>query len=185
MITGLGTAFITDSWITKVVKTLYKIALSSVSAVFFQNNDDRDLFLTQQLVDPKICRLSPGSGVDLNAFPEKTLELSDNMTFLLIARMLWDKGVREYVEAARLIKTKYPNVSFKLLGPLGVENRTAIASYQMIEWQDDGVIEYLGETDNVARYIEKACCVALPSYREGNFSSAIGVCGDVSSINSN
>lgn len=166
-ITGLGTTFIKESKVTRIVEVLYRIALSSASLVFFQNNDDIRLFTERKLIDADKCRLSPGSGVDLNAFPERTLESRDNKTFLLIARMLWDKGVREYVQAARVIKTKYPNVSFQLLGPLGVENRTAIASSQMAEWQEDGVIEYLGETTNVAPYIERACCVVLPSYREG------------------
>ena len=166
-ITGLGTTFIKESIVTRIIEVLYRIALSSASLVFFQNNDDIRLFTERKLIDTDNCRLSPGSGLDLNTFPEQILEPSDNMTFLLIARMLWDKGIWEYVEAARVIKTKYPNVSFQLLGPLGVENRTAIASSQMTEWQEDGVIEYLGETDNVASYIERACCVVLPSYREG------------------
>jgi len=166
-ITGLGTTFIRENIVTRIVKRLYRMALSSASLVFFQNNDDICLFTEQKLIDSDLCRLSPGSGVDLNAFPERTLEPSDNMTFLLIARMLWDKGVREYVEAARVIKKKYPNVSFQLLGPHGVENRTAIANSKMAEWQEEGVIEYLGATDNVACYIERVCCVVLPSYREG------------------
>ena len=166
-ITGLGTIFIRENIVTRMVKRLYRIALFSASVVFFQNDDDEYLFIKQKLVDSDLCRLSPGSGVDLSAFPERTLEPSDNMTFLLIGRMLWDKGVREYVEAARVVKAKYPNVSFQLLGPHGVENRTAIAKSQMAEWQEEGVIEYLGATDNVAPYIERSCCVVLPSYREG------------------
>lgn len=166
-ITGLGTIFIRESIVTRIVKRLYRIALFSASVVFFQNEEDENLFIQQKLVDSGLCRLSPGSGVDLSAFPERTLEPSDDMIFLLIGRMLWDKGVREYVEAARFIRANYSNVSFQLLGPLGVENRTAITVSQMAEWQEEGVIEYLGVTDNVAPYIERACCVVLPSYREG------------------
>ena len=101
MITGLGTAFITDSWITKIVKILYKFALSSCHG-FFQNNDDKNLFITQKLVDPNICRLVPGSGVDLKKFAYSEFQNSFNVTFLLIARMLWDKGVGEFVDAERL-----------------------------------------------------------------------------------
>lgn len=166
-ITGLGTTFIQESIVTRIVKRLYSIALSSASVVFFQNNDDMRLFTEQKFIDSDLCRLIPGSGVNLNAFPESTLEPSDNMTFLLIARMLWDKGVGEYVEAARVIKAKYPNVKFQLLGPRGVENRTAIVDSKIDKWQEEGTIDYLGETDNVASFIARACCIVLPSYREG------------------
>ena len=167
MITGLGTAFITDTWITAVVKTLYRISLVSVATAFFQNMDDKDLFVDNRLVDSRVCRLTPGSGVDLDKFSRVDLPMNNEMIFLLIGRMLWDKGIGEFVDAARNIKTKYPNIRFQLLGPLGVENRTSISTEQMDEWRKDGIIEYLGETDNVVTYIERACCVVLPSYREG------------------
>jgi glycosyltransferase involved in cell wall biosynthesis len=167
MITGLGTAFIANNWITKVAKFLYRFALSSVSLVFFQNIDDKDLFVSQKLVDAKVCRLTPGSGVDLDKFSPVDLPLANKITFLLIGRMLWDKGVGEFVDAARVVKTKTTNVEFQLLGPLGVENRTAISKTQMENWVKEGVVQYLGETDCVGAFIEKASCVVLPSYREG------------------
>jgi len=167
MITGLGTAFMADTWIMKVVKILYRFALSSASTVFFQNVDDKNLFVKNKLVSANVCRLSPGSGIDLNTFCYVDPPKKDNMVFLLVARMLWDKGVEEFVKAARLTKLKYPQVDFQLLGPLGVENRTAISDRQMDDWCKEGFIKYLGETDNVAKYMEKACCIVLPSYREG------------------
>lgn len=167
MITGLGTAFITDNWITKVVKSLYRFALSSVSIVFFQNVDDKNLFIDNKLVNKEVCRHSPGSGVDLEKFAYSPLSNSSEITFLLIARMLWDKGIGEFVEAARIIKLKYPHAYFQLLGPLGVQNRTSITKTEVQLWESEGIIEYLGETDDVASFIQKACCVVLPSYREG------------------
>lgn len=167
MITGLGTAFIANNWITKVAKFLYRTALSSVSLVFFQNIDDKDLFVGQKLVDAKVCRLTPGSGVDLDKFSPVELPLANKITFLLIGRMLWDKGVGEFVDAARVVKTKTTNVEFQLLGPLGVENRTAISKTQMENWVKEGIVQYLGESDCVGAFIEKASCVVLPSYREG------------------
>lgn len=167
MITGLGTAFITDNWITKVVKSLYRFALSSVSIVFFQNVDDKDLFVDNKLVNKKVCRHSPGSGVDLEKFAYSPLPNTPEITFLLIARMLWDKGIGEFVEAAKTIKLKYPHANFQLLGPLGVQNRTSIKKSEVNAWENEGIVEYLGETDDVARFIENACCVVLPSYREG------------------
>lgn len=166
-LTGLGTIFIRESLATRLVERMYQLAFDACSLVFFQNSDDSRLFIERKLVRQESCRLSPGSGVDLVAFPAKVLTNKPEITFLLIARMLWDKGVKEFIEAATIVKKRHPHVRFQLLGPLGVENRTAIPADQVARWQDDGVIEYLGETDDVARVIEKACCVVLPSYREG------------------
>ena len=101
MITGLGTAFITNNWITRVVKKLYQLSLSSVSVIFFQNVDDRNIFVEQQLIDAKVCRYSPGSGVDIDKFAYSTLPNNPTISFLLIGRMLWDKGIGEFVDAAK------------------------------------------------------------------------------------
>lgn len=166
-ITGLGTVFISENWLTKIVKILYKLALKNCSIVFFQNKDDRNLFVNQSIARLDLCHLIPGSGIDLKFFSYKRPPKSSNIVFLLVARMLTDKGVVEFVNAARKIKSNYPKTRFQLLGPLGVENRTAISIAKMKEWQLEGCIEYLGETDDVASYIEKSSCVVLPSYREG------------------
>ena len=166
-ITGLGTVFIEENFLTKIVKSLYRLALSSVSLVFFQNTADKKLFIAERLVKINVCRLSPGSGVDLDMFAPYKQPLNGSITFLLIARMLWDKGVGDFVEAAKIIKLKYPNTRFQLLGPLGVENRTAIAAKDIEKWQEEGFIEYLGETEDVISYMKEASCIVLPSYREG------------------
>jgi len=167
MITGLGTAFISENWVTKVVNRLYRLALSSASAVFFQNIDDKRLFLKNRLVRPDVCRLSPGSGVDVERFALSDVKDSPDMTFLLIGRMLWDKGIGEFIAAARIVRERYSHARFQLLGPLGVENRTAISKAQVEVWCDEGLIQYLGETDDVSSFIAEAGCVVLPSYREG------------------
>ena len=167
MITGLGTTFIEENWITRLVKRLYRFALSSVATVFFQNNDDKKLFLRNNLVNPNVCKLTPGSGIDTCQFVYSPLPQNNEITFILIARMLWDKGIGEYIEAAKIIKLKYPNTKFQLLGALGVENRTAISDKRIAAWVKEGSVEYLGETNDVRPYIEKSSCVVLPSYREG------------------
>ena len=167
MISGLGTAFIMDNWMTFLVKILYRFALSSVSTVFFQNNDDKDLFLNSNIVSLDVSKLTPGSGVDTCQFSFKPLLSNNKITFILIARMIWDKGISEYVDAAKIIKAKYPNTKFQLLGALGVDNRKAISDETLYAWVNQGLLEYLGETRDVKTYIEKACCVVLPSYREG------------------
>lgn len=168
-IAGLGTAFIRNSWLTRLVRLLYKTAFSRSSHVFFQNNEDLHMFVERGLVPAdKVSRL-PGSGVDLGVFhyvPMSSLE-SRSFCFLLVARLLWDKGVGEYVEAARMVRRKYPATTFQLLGFLDVKNQTAVSSAQMDDWIDEGVVEYLGVADDVKPYLAAADCVVLPSYREG------------------
>lgn len=173
-ISGLGTVFIKESLVTKVVKWLYKYSLGKSSKVFFQNSDDRDLFVENSLVEFDKCDLLPGSGIDTSKFvPVEYKKEDDTFRFLLIARMLWDKGVGEYVEAARIIKNlkfkieNYKNVEFQLLGSLNAANNTTISKEQMNIWVDEGLVNYLGVTDDVKEFIKKADCVVLPSYREG------------------
>ena len=167
-ISGLGTVFIKESVVTKIVKQLYKYSLSKSSKVFFQNSDDRNLFIDNGLVLKDKGDLLPGSGIDTQKFKPIQIEKKDNIfRFLLIARMLWDKGVGEYVEAAKIIKQKYKNVEFLLLGALGVDNPTAISKETIQKWETEGIIKYLGTTDDVKVEIAKADCIVLPSYREG------------------
>lgn len=167
MVSGLGTAFICESWLTRIVERLYKLSQSWPHKVFFQNMDDLDLFVERRLVPTEKAERLPGSGVNLTQFVAASPAKNSAMVFLLIARMLRDKGVVEFVEAARLVKTRHPEVRFQLLGQLGVANRSAILREQVEGWVAEGVVEYLGETDDVAPYIANADCIVLPSYREG------------------
>ncbi len=167
MITGLGTAFTSRSWITRLVKILYKNALRRSRAVFFQNSDDRNIFLDEKLVNPKAIKMVPGSGIDLSRFPKTELMDKNPMIFSLISRMIWDKGIKEFVDAAKIVKNSHPEVIFQLIGPLNVENRTAISAKKMSEWIKDGAIRYLGETNDVVKFIKDSSCIVLPSYREG------------------
>jgi len=168
-IAGLGAVFIRGSWLTRLVRLLYKFALSRSRHVFFQNDEDMRMFVEQGLVAAdKVSRL-PGSGVDLSAFCYAPMQPLENrpFRFLLVARLLWDKGVGEYVEAARMVRRKYPTVKFQLLGFLDVKNPTAVSSVEMSAWVDEGVVEYLGAAEDVKPYLIAADCVVLPSYREG------------------
>ena len=171
-IAGLGVAFVKENLLTKIVKDLYRLALSRSFKVFFQNDDDRQLFIQDGLVTAEKTGRLPGSGVDLSQYlpaSGKVLELETMpFRFLLAARMLWDKGVGVYVEAARLLKQRYPQVEFCLIGFLDVKNPTAISIEQMTQWSDSGVIRYLGVTDDMKSVLVEADCVVLPSYyREG------------------
>ena len=167
MIPGLGTAFIKDTWLTRVIEQLYKYSQTWSHKVFLLNMDDMRLFLDRGLVSKEKAELIRCSGIDLEKFAATPPANNAAPIFLLIARMLKDKGVVEFVEAARMIKAGHPDVRFQLLGQLGVENRTAICADQMNAWVQEGVVEYLGETDDVRPYIADSTCVVLPSYREG------------------
>ena len=167
-ITGLGTAFIKTNWLTSLVKGLYRLSQKNADHVFFQNADDKELFSRDRLIPENVPQeVIPGTGIDTDHFNVRPYPESKQVTFLLIARMLWDKGVGEFVEAARQIKSEFSNVHFQLLGFLDVENRTAISSKQVKRWDKEGVVEYMGETDDVREHIANSSCVVLPSYREG------------------
>lgn len=166
-VTGLGTAFLSTGFLNTVVKILYRIAFRGPRVVFFQNTDDKNLFVEKKLVRESQAHLLPGSGVDLKYFPATDMPQTDTVQFILVARMLWDKGVGEFVEAAKEIHKDLPTARFLLLGPSDVENRTAISAETLLGWHADGVVEYIGPTDDVRPHIAAADCIVLPSYREG------------------
>ena len=166
-VSGLGTVFIRKSWITFIVKRLYKKALKKSYRVFFQNNDDLALFLDEGLVERENTAILPGSGVNLQYFSHSPYEPKPEPKFLLIARILRDKGVLEYVEAARILKAKNYPATFQLLGFLDAVNKTAIPKADVEGWVNEGLIEFLGAQDDVRPYLKAVDCVVLPSYREG------------------
>jgi glycosyltransferase involved in cell wall biosynthesis len=167
-VSGLGTAFITDNLVTKIVKWLYKISLRKSAKVFFQNNDDLTLFIDKGLVKAELADLLPGSGVDVHRFsPEAHFTARSGFVFLFVARMLKDKGVGELVAATRLLKAQYPHVECQLLGFLDAKNSSAVSSEEMQAWVEEGVVNYVGVSDSVVDYLRRADCVVLPSYREG------------------
>ena len=167
-VAGLGTVFIKGGWLNWLVRALYRFALARSRKVFFQNEDDRQLFISGGMVDRACTDRLPGSGVDLKKFEPVSLPGGSKIRFLLIARMLWDKGVGEYVEAARVLKSRGLNAEVCLLGFLNAQNPAAISNTQMDEWVAEGVVRYLGVSNNVREEIALADCVVLPSfYREG------------------
>lgn len=169
-ISGLGSVFISRSPLTYVTRFLYWIVLRKAPLVFFQNEDDRRLFVRECLVRYEKTQRIPGSGVDLNRFHPLPRNASDDLwslRFLFSGRLLWDKGVGEYVRAARLLRARYPKVMFYLLGFLGAQNPSAISRSQILKWESEGIITYLGVTDDIRPYYAIADCVVLPSYREG------------------
>jgi len=167
-ITGLGTGFLKNNLTTKLIKFLYKISQRKVNQIFFQNKYDLELFIKENLLDKRKTDIIPGSGINTDKFkPIKVEKEDDIFRFLLIARMLWDKGIGEYVEAARLVKQKCKNVEFLLLGAIGVSNPSAIPKETIEKWEKRNLIKYLGVCEDVRYEIAKVDCIVLPSYREG------------------
>lgn len=166
-ITGLGTVFLNNNLSSKLARWMYKKALVK-NKVFFQNRSDMALFISNHIVKESQSDLISGSGINTEKFKtSKPLPHQENVTFLMISRLLKDKGLIEYIEAIRLVKKEYPNTSFKLLGDLYTQNPTAIQEEELKSWIQEGIIEYLGYKDDVKSEIEKADIVVLPSYREG------------------
>jgi glycosyltransferase involved in cell wall biosynthesis len=172
-VTGLGWLFTEKSLVTAVGGTLYKIlyriAFSFSEKIIFQNQDDQDFFLQGKLLSRDKALLTPGVGIDTNYFaPRGNMDERQNhrKSFLLIARMLWDKGVGEFVEAARKVREYDSDTEFLLLGPIDPGNRSAIPLKLIGRWESDGFIRYLGATDDVRPFISRSQAVVLPSYRE-------------------
>ena len=163
--TGLGYTFIVDNWVSKLARKLYKWSFKGAKEVWFLNDDDKNDFLKYKILPEEKTFILKGEGVDTNRFLVK--EMPIKISFLLMARMLWDKGVGEYVEAARLLKKDFPEVTFNLLGFLNSDNPSAINEEQMNDWVSEGIVNYLGVTKDVVPYIEQTSALVLPSYREG------------------
>lgn len=177
-IAGLGAVFIRGGWLAKLMQRLYQLALARSSRVFFQNPDDLQLFLNLGLVAQSQAEILPGSGVDLQKYQQAPLPCLQGavanpmacyqqFVFLFVARMLKDKGVVEYVQAARMLKTAHPQVKFALLGFMDADNPNAISAQQMQAWVDEGAVSYWGSSNDVQVQLALADCVVLPSYREG------------------
>jgi len=168
-ITGLGTVFLNDNVSSKFAMWLYKIALYK-SIVFFQNRDDLNIFLERGLVESEYADVLPGSGIDLKKFSPRRVDRRDGrFKFLMIARLLKDKGIMEYVKASREIKGKsgYDYVDFLLIGAIWKDNPTAVSKDDVDSWEREGIIKYLGVTDDIREKISEVDTVVLPSYREG------------------
>jgi glycosyltransferase involved in cell wall biosynthesis len=164
---GLGTVFLKDNLVSAVAIALYKISFRFARKVFFQNPDDLKLFVTRKLVPERAVDLVPGSGIDLGKFQPMAFRRNDTFTFLMISRLITDKGVMEYIEAVKKLRAAGMNARFQVLGAMDPLHKRGIKTEVIQEWIDQGIIEYLGTTDDVRQFIHAADCVVLPSYREG------------------
>jgi glycosyltransferase involved in cell wall biosynthesis len=170
-VAGLGTLFSHRTVLCRLAELMYKIGLSGSAKIYFQNKDDQKHFERKNIISLQETELLPGSGVNLKHFsfsPLRHDEKSKRVRFILMARMLWEKGIAEFVEAAKLLKQKYPHSEYCLLGFLDVQNPTAISRKQMDQWVSEHSITYLGVSRDIRLHLKNADCVVLPSfYREG------------------
>lgn len=166
-ITGLGTLFIKKSIATHIGKLLYRFSLAFSYHVFFQNSYDKTLFIKNKLVTEKITSIVPGSGVDVDKFDcDRTKNIANK--FLFVGRLISDKGVFEYLDAAVLVLKKYPKKEFLLVGELDSQNNTAISKKQIEKYTSNyNQITYLGKTDDIKKVLKSVDVMILPSYREG------------------
>ncbi|HCW06154.1 MAG TPA: glycosyltransferase family 1 protein [Cytophagales bacterium] len=164
---GLGTIFLKKNWVSAIAISLYKFAFRFPKKVFFQNPDDRSIFLEKKLVTPEITDLLPGSGIDLNHFKPTGFSRNEKFTFLLVSRLITDKGVLEYIDAIKQLKSQGVNAKFQVLGSKDPFHKRGIKSEIVDEWIRSGTIEYLGKAKDVRPFMQQADCIVLPSYREG------------------
>lgn len=171
LITGTGFIFQGTSFFRRVIRfisiNLYREALRRSKHVFFQNYENEQIFKSNRIVCSRRHSIVNGSGVDLSKFSLKPLPAEQNgLTFLCVARLLGDKGLREYYRAAQLVKKKYPETKFLLVGPED-SSPDAIDFKEIHLWVRDGSIDYLGEATDVRTHIERCHVYVLPSYHEG------------------
>lgn len=166
-VSGLGTIFLNKNITTNIALFMYKMAFRFPSKIFFQNEFDRQVFLDLRLINNKISEIIPGSGIDTDHFRPSLSISNSKFTFLVVSRLIIDKGILEYVEAARLLKEKGIDAEFQILGAKDPNHRRGISEKMIDEWVEQGLITYLGVTKDVRKFINQADCIVLPSYREG------------------
>jgi glycosyltransferase involved in cell wall biosynthesis len=148
-VSGLGTLFIKKSLASYIAQILYRFAFRKSSWVFFQNETDRNVFLSKKMVSPLKTSVLPGSGVNISHF--KTERTSNNgKKFLFVGRLLGDKGIREFIKAANKLSVEFSSLEFLLVGELGYNNPTAISEQELNEWLKNPALKYIEKTDNIS-----------------------------------
>jgi glycosyltransferase involved in cell wall biosynthesis len=175
MVTGLGYVFASNQLKQRllgiVVRRLYRLGLAVNRSIFFQNPDDIDLFTRWGLVTAKRVVMINGSGVNLEYYG-LVPQVTSPPIFLLIGRMLKDKGVQEFLNAAKRLKVSYPEAVFRLVGPH--DDHPATVPWSHIQERiKTGMVEYFGETDDIRPFMAEASVYVLPSYREGTPRSVL------------
>ena len=168
-VSGLGTIFLNKGLSSKIAKILYRFSFRFADDIFFQNRDDQKVFLKHKMIKVNRSHVIPGSGINSKRFAPIAVTKSkeDKVVFLMIARLIGEKGVLDYIDAIKILKQKKYDLKFLLIGSLYPKNPSAISEALLNEWIEDGIIEYLPFSDKMEEVIARADCVVLPSYREG------------------
>lgn len=168
ILTGLGYSFIEGGLISKIARYMYKFSLRFANEIWVLNEDDKNTLIDMKIVKDKKLFVLPGEGVNVERFtPKEIIRARENIVFLMIARAFYDKGFREYVEAAKIVKKEHKNVEFWFLGALGGDSANGVTSEEMKKIENEGILKYLGHRKDVENIIGESDCVVLPSYREG------------------
>lgn len=175
VVTGQGFAFLNQGLKAWLARNLYRISLRFAKGVWFLNQDDYRLFTESGLAPTQKSAILPGEGVNTEHFaPKDNLHTDGRLRLLLVARLLYDKGIAEYAEAGRILAERHaqqpeqvPAIELQLLGPFYPQNPQAISPEQIAHWQSEGWLHYLGETSDVTPYVAGADALVLPSYAEG------------------
>ena len=168
VVTGLGYPFIHKGLVNSITKKLYRLSSDCHSKMIFENEDDKAYFISQRLVKADKAYAIKGCGVDTAIYlPVPNGVEKEKSIFTFIGRLLHDKGIVEFVEAAQKIKARNPNTEFWVLGELDKENPSMVKKSQLLDWIEAGAIVYHGFVKDVRPFIAKSDCIVLPSYREG------------------
>ncbi|TPH17046.1 glycosyltransferase family 4 protein [Litorilituus lipolyticus] len=181
-ISGLGYVFIAAGFKARIfrafISTFYKVALGGITSVIFQNTSDRDILKKLGVINSEQEVFIRGSGVNLDLYPV-TNEPEGTPVVMLVARLLIDKGVNEFISASKIMKSNVSNIRMVLVGDTDLENPKSIAPKELDKWVSSGIVEHWGYSYDVAQTMSKANIVVLPSYREGLPKSLIeaAACG--------
>lgn len=168
VITGLGYPFLRNGLTKKITSSLYKMTSKAHSKFIFENEDDMALFINDGIIKKEKGATVMGCGVDTNSYaPHPNGIIKENTIFTFIGRLLYDKGIVEFVEAAQAIRKQYPNTQFWIVGELDANNPSMVKKDQLLTWVEEENIVYHGFQRDIRPFIAKSDCIVLPSYREG------------------
>lgn len=172
-ITGIGNLYFESYFKKKIIIFLYKIAFLKSNKVIFQNNNDLNYFVSNKIISKKKCLIIPGSGVDINFFKFKKLNIKNkfNLNFLCISRLIKHKGIDEFIQAAKMIKKEYPDTTFTLIGSIDLEYNNSLNKESLNDL--NSYINHINFTEDIINFLEKCDCFVLPSYREGTSRSLL------------
>jgi glycosyltransferase involved in cell wall biosynthesis len=165
-ITGLGYTFIHTSWLTVVIKLLYRIAFAKAQVVLFHNSTDLRLFIQERIIEHAQGQVTAGSGVDTQYYKPSKHSLQP-FTFTFIGRLLIDKGIKEFIEASKIIQSSHESVQSWIIGDINTNNPSTLNKQQLEDLLINSSIKYWGEVDDIRPILAETNVLVLPSYREG------------------